>query len=144
MKVFAVLSVIASLAIAAPAVAAPVTMTFQNVSTTTPMTVSKINTCGVLLPAPVTVNAGNISAASSTDCGNLVSASHVTYAMGAKACIFHISTIYTPPNPLLGTSGYWTPSASTTPSGGATCKVVSQDISNIFTTGAFKAVFSMK
>ncbi|MGP1665857.1 MAG: hypothetical protein ACTS5I_08125, partial [Rhodanobacter sp.] len=131
-------------AIVAPAVAAPVTMTFQNVSTTTTMTVSKINACGVLSPAPVQVFAGNTSAASSTDCGPTLSTAHVTYAMGYKTCEFHLTTIYTSPNPLTGASGYWTPNASTTPRGGATCKVVSVDMSNIFTTGALKAVFSMK
>jgi hypothetical protein len=64
--------------------------------------------------------------------------------MGTKSCVFHISTIYTPPNVLIGSSGYWTPSSSTTPSGGAICNVVSKDISHIFTTGAYAAVFSMK
>ena len=118
-------------------------MTFKNVSTTTAMTVSNVNACGVLSPTPQTVLAGNTSPASSTDCGGVASASHVTYAMGSKTCTFHISTIYTQPNPLLGTQGYWTPNASTTPGGGAICTVVSQDVSNI-STGAFKAVFSMK
>lgn len=144
MKAIALISAIASLAVAAPALAAPVTMTFKNVSTTTTMTVSNVNTCGVLSPAPVAVAAGNTSAASSTDCGGVASASHVTYAMGSKTCTFHISTIYTQPNPLLGTQGYWTANASTTPGGGATCAVVSKDVSNLLTTGAFKAVFSMK
>lgn len=143
MKFITALSAIASLTMAAHAVASPVTMTFQNVSTTTSMTVSNVNTCGVLSPAPIAVLAGMTSPASSTDCGS-TSASAVKYAMGAKLCEFRISTIYTPPNPLTGAKGYWTPNASTVPSGGATCKVVSQDISNILTTGAFKAVFSMK
>ena len=107
------------------------------------MTVSRVNTCGNFQPAPVMVPAGTTSAVSSTDCGATASAAHVTYYMGSKGCVFHISTIYTIPNPLLGTPGYWTPKASADSSGGATCKVVSQDLSKIG-TGAFKAVFSMK
>jgi len=128
---------------AAPAFAAPVTMTFQNVGTV-PMQYVSTNACGTFSPTPTDISAGGTSASSSTDCGSAASAAHVTYKMGTKQCVFHISTIYTPGNPILGTSGYWTPSASVTQSGGATCKVVSQDISNVFTTGAFAAVYSMK
>lgn len=143
-KAIAVLSAIVSIGIVAPAVAAPVTMTFQNVSTTTTMTVSNVNTCGVLAPAPVTVAFGKTSVASSIDCESVASAAHVTYVMGPKTCAFHISTIYTSPNPITGALGYWTPNVSTTQGGDATCKVVSTDVSNIFVTGAFEAVFSMK
>jgi hypothetical protein len=42
--------------------------------------------------------------------------------------VFRISTLYTPGNPSLGIPGYWTPNANFTASGGATCKVVSQDV----------------
>lgn len=144
MKIIAVLLIISSLAISAPAVAAPVTLTFQNVSTTTTMNVSHVSTCGVLSPPPAAVALGKTSPPSSTDCGSTATSSHVKYAMPYKTCAFHLSTFYTLPNPLTGASGYWTPSALTTPSGGATCKVVSVDVSNMLTTGAVKAVFSMK
>lgn len=145
MKTIAAVVAIASLFIAVPAVAAPVTMTFKNVGTTD-MKVSKVNTCGVLSPTPASVLAGKISPASSTDCGGYGSASNVVYTMGTKTCTFIISTFYTPPNPMFTPplAGYWTPKASATGTGGATCKVVSQDASKILTTGAFAAVYSMK
>jgi|GEM_PF-3381064 len=144
MKTVFALATVANLAIAASALAAPVTMTFKNASTTTAMMVTNVNACGNFSPRPQNVAKGTTSSPSRTDCGPAASASHVTYTMGAKSCIFHISTIYTPPNVLLGTKGYWKPNASTTASGRATCKVVSQDISNVFTSGAFAAVYSMQ
>lgn len=135
-------SAIASLTLAAPTFAAPVTMTFKNVSTTTTMTVSKISTCGVLSPTPTTVIAGATSSASSTDCGGSVTSSHVKYAMGSKTCEFHISTFYHAADPITGAAAYWERSVPPpTSSGGATCKVVSS--SGSITTGAVQAVFSM-
>jgi hypothetical protein len=146
MKTIAVVIAIAGLSIAVPAVAAPVTMTFKNASTTTVMNVSKVNTCGVLSPTPAKVDVGKTSFASSTDCGSVGSASTVVYSMGTKTCTFNISTIYTAPNYMYTPPlpGYWTPKAIATGTGGATCAVVSQDASKILTTGAFAAVFSMK
>lgn len=144
MKAIFALAAVVNLAIAATAIAAPVTMTFKNASTTTPMVVTNVNACGVFSPKPTDIAKNTTSTASRTDCGPAASAAHVTYTMGAKTCVFHISTIYTPPNVLLGTKGYWKPNASTTASGRAVCKVVSQDISNVFTTGAFAAVYSMR
>lgn len=128
----------------APAFAATVTMTFQNASTTSDMKVSKVSNCGTLSPTPTTVLAGKTSLPSTGNCYSTSAAAGVTYTMGSKACAFQISTIYTPPNPLLGTSGYWTPSSTATASGGATCNVVFKDISKIFTTGDYAATFSMK
>ena len=123
--------------------AAPVSASFQNLGTV-PMTVFKVNACGLFFPVPATVFPGVTSPVSTTDCGTAGSAAHVTYKMGSKQCVFHISTIYTPPSPFLPGTGYWTPNASADASSGAICKVVSQDVSKISTTGAFKAVFSMK
>ncbi|MDJ0275965.1 hypothetical protein QLH51_03995 [Sphingomonas sp. 2R-10] len=143
MRFTAFLVAVGAMVAGAPAFAAPVSLSFQNAGTTA-MTVSRVNTCGVLAPTPTTVNIGTTSAVSSTDCGSAASAANVTYRMGTKQCIFRISTIFTPGNPILGTSGYWTPNANTEASGGATCRVVSQDVSGVFTTGAFKAVFSMR
>ena len=142
MKVTALVVAVATLIVGAPAIAAPVSASYQNLGAA-PMTVSSINACGNFQPKPATVFARSTSPVSSTDCGGSLSAAHVTYVMGAKSCIFHISTFYYPPTPLIGAPGYWAPNASVSASGGATCKVVSQDISNI-KTGAFKAVFSMK
>lgn len=144
MKAIFALAAVVNLAIAATAIAAPVTMTFKNASTTTDMAVTNVNACGNFAPTPKNIPKGATSFPSSTDCGPAASAAHVTYTMGAKTCVFHISTIYTPPNVLLGTKGYWKPNASTTASGRAVCKVVSQDISKVFTSGAFSAVYSMK
>jgi hypothetical protein len=142
MKTTAIALAAMGLFASAPAFAAPVSASFQNLGKVQ-MTVSTVNTCGSFLPKPAAVLAGQTSPVSSTDCGTTASAAHVTYYMGSKRCIFHISTIYTIPSPLLGTPGYWTPKASADSSGGATCNVVSQDLSKIG-TGAFKAVFSMK
>lgn len=145
MKIIAVCSAIASFAIASSAFAAPVTMTFKNLSTTTVMRVGTVNACGVLSPLPADVLAGATSPASTTDCGGATSVSHVTYTMGSKRCTFHIATFFTPANPLTGAPAYWTPSLSSpTASGGAICKIVSSDVSSTYTTGAVKAVFSMK
>lgn len=143
MKFVASIAAAVALFTSASAFAAPVSVSYQNLGNAA-MTVSNINACGTFSPTPTTVAIGTTSPVSSTDCGSVASAAHVTYKIGTKQCIFHISTIYTPGNPILGTSGYWTPNASFNASGGATCKVVSQDVSKILTTGAFKAVFSMK
>lgn len=142
MKTLSVVAGIVALLSSAPAFASSVSMTFQNVGTAT-MVPNGVNTCGVFAPTPANILAGATSPTSSTNCGT-TSAAHVTYKIGTKQCVFHISTIYTPANPLTGASAYWTPNASTTASGSATCKVVSQDISQIFTNGNFAAVFSMK
>lgn len=146
MKTFAAVIALVGLSIAVPAVAAPVTMTFKNVSTTTVMTKYSVNTCGVLSPTPGNVAIGQTSPASSTDCGAVASASTVVYKMGSKTCTFNISTIYTGPNYMFTPPlpGYWTPKALASGTGGATCTVVSSDVSQIFSTGAFAAVFSMK
>lgn len=70
----------------------------------------------------------------------------VVYTMGVKSCTFQVTTIYTPPNYLFNPPlpGYWTPTVKATPSGGATCRVVSQDPSLFFLNGGFGATFSMK
>lgn len=144
MKKIAIL--LASAMIAAPAVSARVSMTFKNESTVSTMTVSKVSACGLFSPDPESLLPGAVSRPSSTDCGGVASVASVIYTMGAKSCTFYISSIYTPPNYLFNPplSGYWTPTVKATSSGGATCRVVSQDISQFFLNGSIGAVFSMK
>lgn len=134
----------AALCSSAPAFAATVEARFENLGSA-PMTVSQAKSCGVITPQPTTVNTGKTSVSSSVDCGGDVSVMYVTYNMGTKDCTFNISTIYTDSSPLIpGSVGYWTPRVTVQGSRNATCKVVSQDISQITTTGQFSAVFSMK
>lgn len=144
MKKIAVL--LASAMIAAPAVAAPVFMTVKNESTVSTMKVSRVSACGVLHNYPDDVWPGMTSPTSSTDCGGSASVISVVYTMGMKSCTFTVTNIYTPPNYLFNPPlpGYWTPSVKATPSGGATCRVVSQDASQYFLNGGFGATFSMK
>lgn len=144
MKKIAVL--LASAMIAAPAVSAPVFMTVKNENTVSTMKVSKVSACGILYPTPQDLGPKEVSDTFSTDCGGSASVISLVYTMGMKSCTFNVSTIYTPPNYLFNPPlpGYWTPSVKATSSGGATCRVVSQDPSLYFLNGGFGAVFSMK
>ena len=143
MKKIAIL--LASAMIAAPAVSAPVFMTFVNESTVSTMRVSSVSACGSFSYYPQDLAPQQVSPRSRVECGDTSSAV-VTYTMGVKSCTFQVTTIYTPPNYLFNPPlpEYWTPTVKATPSGGAICRVVSQDISEFFSTGGFGATFSMK
>jgi hypothetical protein len=118
-------SLLASLSVAVLGVgsaqAATLTFTLQNKTTAT-VTNSYTNSCSVIIPALGSVAANGLSPVHQIDCGNNTALAF-EYSNGTKACRFNLSSIYTPPNPLLGTSGYWTPSATgTSKSGSAVCK----------------------
>lgn len=145
MKVIASTIVAVGLFASTPALAAAVSLTFQNVGTAD-MDVSKVSPCGVFSPTPAKVLAGKTSPKSTaTSCPGNSASTGVIYKMGStKTCSFSVTSLYTPPNPLTGFSGYWTPTTSATASGGATCKVVSSDYTNFYTKGDLGAIFSMK
>lgn len=142
MKTAYFVAAVAALLAGTPAFAAKVSSSYQNLGTTT-MTVSKISACASFSPTPVAVPAGQTSAVSVATCNEYAAASHVTYKMDSKQCVFHISVTYTPGNPILGTTGYYTPQSSADASGGAICKVTNKDISGIY-QGNSKATFTMK
>lgn len=129
---------------AVPAFAAPVEARFENLGSA-PMVLSKVKSCGVAEGSQQTIQKGQTSPAVSVDCGGVLSTMGVTYQMGTKDCTFNISVIYTDASPFIPDStGYWTPHISAQGSRNATCKIVSEDISKLTTTGQFSAVFSMR
>jgi hypothetical protein len=103
--------------------AATLTFTIQNKITTGAITNTYLNTCGALIPGLGPVEANATSVMHQTDCGTST-AFTFEYTNGSKTCRYTLSSIYTPPNPILGTSAYWTPRATVTSKGGtsATCK----------------------
>lgn len=145
MKSAFVLAAIAGIFIGTPAFAAQVSASFENLGSQ-PMTPGNAKSCTTIQPALPTLQPGQSSAEPSrVDCGGVVSTMIISYNMGTKSCGFNIETTYTPPSPLItGSTGYWTPTISAHSYGGATCKIVKEDISQLGTTGAFAATFSMK
>ncbi|ADO75475.1 hypothetical protein [Stigmatella aurantiaca] len=118
-------SLLASLSVAVLGVgsaqAATLTFTIENKTTST-ITSTFPNACSSVIPALSSVAANGISPVHQTDCGNNTAVAF-DYTNGTKTCGFNLSSIYTPPNPLLGTSGYWTPKGTgTSKKGSAVCK----------------------
>ncbi|SET80546.1 hypothetical protein [Stigmatella erecta] len=118
-------SLLASLSVAllgvGSAQAATVTFTIENKTTAT-ITTTLPNACASVIPALASVPANSISSVHQTDCGNNTAVAF-DYTNGTKTCGFNLSSLYTPPNPLLGTSGYWTPRGTgTSKKGSAICK----------------------
>jgi hypothetical protein len=136
----------ASLSVAAlsmgSAQAATLTFTVQNKITTTTITNSYLNACAAIIPSLGPVSASSTSVVYQTNCGT-TTAAHFDYTNGSKTCRFSLSSIYTPPNPLLGTSEYWTPSGTGTSRGGtsATCKAA---LTSIGTSGNYTWALSMQ
>ncbi len=122
--------------------AATITFTIQNKITTGPITNTYQNTCGVIIPSLGPVPANSISSAHQTNCGNNTAVAF-RYANGTKTCAFTLSSIYTPPNPILGTSEYWTPSGTGASQGStaATCKAT---LTSIGSNGNYSWTVSMQ
>ncbi|ATB39816.1 hypothetical protein CYFUS_005264 [Cystobacter fuscus] len=122
--------------------AATLTFTVQNKITTGAITNTYQNTCGTIIPSLGPVAANGISVTHQTDCGTST-ALVFEYTNGNKVCRFNLSTIYTPPNPILGTSGYWTPSGSGTSRGStsATCKAT---LTSLGSNGNYSWALSMQ
>lgn len=118
-------SLLASLSVAVLGVgsaqAATLTFTIENKTTVT-ITNTYLNSCSVVIPTLSSVAANGISSVYQTDCGNNTALAF-DYSNGTKTCGFNLSSLYTPPNPILGTSGYWTPRGTgTSKKGNAVCK----------------------
>ncbi|WP_163994965.1 hypothetical protein [Pyxidicoccus caerfyrddinensis] len=122
--------------------AATITFTIQNKITTSAITNSYQNTCGTIIPSLGPVPANSVSTPHQTDCGNNTALAF-RYTSGTKTCSFNLSSLYTPPNPILGTSGYWTPNGTGTSQGStaATCKAT---LTSIGTNGNYSWTVSMQ
>jgi hypothetical protein len=137
---------VAALSVAAlgmgSAQAATLTFTVQNKITTGAINNTYLNACAAIIPALGSVPASSTSVVYQTSCGT-TSAAHFDYSDGIKTCRFSLSSIYTPPNPLLGTSAYWTPSGTGTSRGStsATCKAT---LTSIGTSGNYTWALTMQ
>ncbi|RYZ43481.1 MAG: hypothetical protein EOO71_03215 [Myxococcaceae bacterium] len=122
--------------------AATLSFTIQNKITTSAITNSYLNTCSTVIPGLGSVPANSTSVTHQVDCGNN-SALAFRYTSGTKTCAFNLSTIWTPPNPILGTSGYWTPNGTATSQGSttATCKAT---LTGIGSSGSYTWSVSMQ
>ena len=139
--------IVAALALAAlgtgAASAATITFTVQNQNTTTTINNTYLNTCGTISPALGPISPSTTSPTHSANCGT-TTAFVFDYLGGSRKCRFNVSSVYTPPNPLLGTSAYWTPSVGATPTGtGTVCRAVITSIAGLG-AGNFTVAFSMQ
>ncbi|RUO92399.1 hypothetical protein D7Y11_14875 [Corallococcus sp. AB018] len=140
------LTVVAAFAVSAlgmgSAHAATLTFTVQNKITASAITNSYFNGCAAVIPALTSVAANSTSGVYQTDCGTN-SAVYIEYTSGSKTCRFNMSSIWTPPNPILGTSGYWTPAGSATSKGSttATCKTT---LVGLGSSGSYTWALSMQ
>jgi hypothetical protein len=140
------ITLIASLSVAAlsmgSAQAATLTFTVQNKITTGPITNSYLNSCGLVIPSLGPVAANATSVVHQTDCGNNTAIAF-KYTKDSKTCSFNLSSLYTPPNPILGTSGYWTPKGTGT-SQGTTSAICKATLTSIGTNGNYSWALSME
>ncbi|WP_044890759.1 hypothetical protein [Myxococcus hansupus] len=122
--------------------AATLTFTVQNRITTSAITNSYLNACAPIIPGLASIPANSTSLTHQTDCGT-TSAVHFDYTNGSKTCRFSLSSIYTPPNPILGTSAYWTPNGTATSRGStsATCRAT---LTSIGTNGNYTWALSIQ
>ncbi|NMO20379.1 hypothetical protein HPC49_41510 [Pyxidicoccus fallax] len=140
------IKLLAALSVAAlgmgSAQAATITFTIQNQITTGSISPLRLNTCGAIIPSLGSVPPNSISVAHQTNCGNNTAVAF-DYSDGIKTCSFNLSSLYTPPNPILGTSGYWTPKGTGTQRGttSATCKAT---LTSIGTNGNYSWALSIQ
>ncbi|WP_244238118.1 hypothetical protein [Corallococcus terminator] len=122
--------------------AATLTFTVQNKITTSDIINTFTNTCTPIIPSLGTVLAGTTSGMHQLNCGTSTAVGF-RYASGTKTCTFNLSSIYTPANPFLGTSEYWTPSGTATSNGStlATCKAT---LTGIGSSGSYTWALSMQ
>ncbi|RKH12472.1 hypothetical protein D7V97_08425 [Corallococcus sp. CA053C] len=122
--------------------AATLTFTVQNKILTSSITNTFTNTCTPIIPSLGTVLANSTSVTHQLDCGTSTAVAF-RYASGTKTCTFNLSSIYTPPDPFLGTPASWTPSGTATSNGStfATCKAT---LTGIGASGSYTWALSMQ